>query len=95
MLKKSKDICESPFECFLTSLKAASSLFGIDRKNKMKILIKIFLTRKDNQLYFCPILFELRLGINNLMEHMMNILRKVLLVLRIIEIRRNISYSLR
>lgn len=31
-------VCELPFECFLTSLKAVSSLFGVDRKNKMRVL---------------------------------------------------------
>lgn len=53
-------VCDALVGSFLTSLKAVATLFGINRKNKMRMVLKIYLTLKNKEvifdhIYYCVI----------------------------------------
>lgn len=47
-----KQICSALMECFVASLKAVSTFFGISRKNKFRMVLKISLTLRENQVMY-------------------------------------------
>ncbi|KAF8783159.1 Dynein heavy chain 2 like protein [Argiope bruennichi] len=57
-------------ECLISSLKSVASLVGVNRDDKIRMIIKLSLHLRDHQMCFIPNIKELCLGFEKLMNEM-------------------------
>ncbi|GFR02732.1 dynein heavy chain 2, axonemal, partial [Trichonephila clavata] len=63
-------VSSSMIKCYITSLKAAASLIGANRTNKIRMILKLYLNLGDHQMCFVPNFKELCLSIEKIINDM-------------------------